>query len=366
MKIKILYVIAALNAGGVENILFNYVKCFDRNKYSIDIACYSFYNGIYRKKFEELGCGILEIPSKKKFIRSWVALERVLKLGKYDIVHVHQDEKSMIPIVCAWLNNVPVRIVHAHNSDHGGALTILNRRISKLIFFCIANGYFACGKQVARDFYGDKYSEKNVFIMNNAIDSAKFMYDENAREKIREEYGISHDEILLGSIARLSNEKNHFFLIDIMKYLKKTSAKFKMIFWGDGPLKDELFTRIKQLSLENYIILAGAREDICKCYSALDLVVMPSLYEGMPITPLEALANGLQVVLSDCITREVGVTDDVHYLDLKDGPDKWANYIKDMNISRKKYINIGRYNLDEASKCVDLKYMELINDQLHK
>ena len=359
--IKILYVIPALNEGGVETIVYNYISNLNTDKYSVDIACYSFYHGIYRTKFEDLGCRIFEIPSKKRLLKSYSTLSAILKKNKYDIVHVHKDEKSLLPITCAWLNKVPVRIVHIHNANHGGIFTIINRKLSKLIFYKIANGFFACGMQAAKDFYGVKFNDKNIFIMRNSIDSNKFKYCEKNRKEIRKQYGFLDNDIIIGCVARLSAEKNHIFLIGIMKELKKINNNYKIICWGEGEVKGYISKKIHDNKLENDIIIAGARNDIDKCYSGIDMLIMTSLYEGMPLTPLEALSNGLDVILSDTITKEIELSNKVHFLKLGDGEKEWAKYIAKIIPSRCESVNIGFYDLKESVLLLDKEYDRLLN-----
>ena len=213
--INVLQVTAALSEGGVETLLHTFYECVDREQFRFDVACYSHADGVYREKFEEQGCRILALPSKKHILKSAKALYRALKEERYDIIHVHQDDLSFLPLFVAWLAGVPVRIVHAHLGKYPHSLL---RRIASAIttpvMFRISNGYFACSEKAKAEFYPKRLQEK-VFIMQNGIPTERFRFSPEARKEIREAYGFTDGQTVIGNIARITDQKDPLFLIDV-------------------------------------------------------------------------------------------------------------------------------------------------------
>lgn len=166
-----------------------------------------------------------------------------------------------------------------------------------------------------------------VEIINNAIDLDKFKYDENIRKQKREEFGIGEDTKVIGHIGRLVTVKNHLFLIDVFNEVYKKNKNTILILAGEGPLRDTIKDKIKSLNLENNVKLLGIRKDVNELYQAFDVLVLPSLYEGLPVVGIEAQASGLSCILSDAMTRETKILDTSKFISLNETKENWADCI---------------------------------------
>ena len=364
--IKVLQVVAALTAGGVETLLHSYYEEMDRERFHFDMACYSYADGVYRGKFEELGCRIFALPSKKKLLKSVKALYRVLKDGHYDIVHVHQDDLSFLPILVARLAGVKVRIVHSHlgkypHSFAGKAITA----VTNPLMFRLANGYFACSEKAKREFYPARLQDR-VFIMKNGIQSRRFRFSPADREEIRKQYGITDEQILVGCVARITEQKNPFFLLEVFSALHRQDDRYRLMLVGDGTLREQVEAKIVGLGLQEYAVLTGPRDDAYRYYSALDVFVLPSLFEGLGISFVEAQTNGLPTFASLAVPREATISDLIEYLPAEEGAELWARRIMASGGRKESPETDGRYDIRTHVKELEEQYLKLVEQEGRK
>ena len=356
---KILQVVAALTAGGVETLLHSYYEEMDREQFRCDVACFSHYDGVYRKKFEELGCRIAEIPSKRKLLKSFRALYRTMKEGQYDIVHVHQDDLSFLSILAARFAGVPVRIVHSHLGKYPHSLPgrVLSA-VTTPVMFRLANGYFACSEKAKQEFYPARLQDR-VFIMKNGIQSRRFRFSPADREEIRKQYGITDEQILVGCVARITEQKNPFFLLEIFSVLHRQDDRYRLMLVGDGTLREQVEAKIVGLGLQEYAVLTGPRDDAYRYYSALDVFVLPSLFEGLGISFVEAQTNGLPTFASLAVPREATISDLIEYLPPEDGAELWARRIMACGGRKESPETDGRYDIRVHVKELEEQYLKL-------
>ena len=356
---KILQVVAALTAGGVETLLHSYYEEMDREQFHCDVACFSHYHGVYRKKYEELGCRIIEIPSKKKLVKSFRTLYTTMKEGQYDVVHVHQDDLSFLSILAAWFARVPVRIVHTHlgKYPHSFAGRVLSA-VTTPVMFRLANGYFACSEKAKQEFYPARLQDR-VFIMKNGIRSRLFRFSPEDRHEIREQYGIADEQILAGCVARIEEQKNPFFLLEVFSLLHSRDDRYRLMMVGDGTLRDQVEAKITGLGLQGSVVLTGPRDDAYRYYSALDVFVLPSLFEGLGISFVEAQTNGLPTFASLAVPKEATISDLIEYLPLEDGAELWARRILASEGRKENPETDGRYDIRMHVKELEDQYLKL-------
>ena len=164
--------------------------------------------------------------------------------------------------------------------------------------------------------------------MKNGIDCDRFRYSEEKRNEIRERFGFT-DEIVLGHVGRFDEQKNHLFLIDVLNKIRNCGVNTKLLLLGDGNLRREVETKVKMLGLTDSVVFAGVVSDVYNYLNAMDVFVFPSVYEGLPLTLIEAQANGLRVFASDAVSEESDVTGLIDFLPLSSGAEKWAEKIKE-------------------------------------
>ena len=325
--IKIAHVAGALTPGGVESVIYNYFSHIDRRKYELYYICYNPAEPQMRRKFEELGFHICEVPQKKKhFFKSCTAVYRILKENKIQIVHSHMTLMCFITNILGKLAGAKVLISHSHLALQDSGLKRLFHDLCKLLSRITATDYFACGTDAAMYLFGTHNRKKKVHILYNAIDLEVFRADKMAGKMIREEFCLG-DGPVLGHVGRFTEQKNHRFLLDIFEEFLKIFPGAKLLLAGDGPLMKEIRKYASRLP-EGSVIFMGNRQDVHKILQAMDIFVFPSLYEGLPVVLLEAQAESLAILASDTVDMRVDVTDGIDFMSLNESASCWAKRIK--------------------------------------
>ena len=255
---------------------------------------------------------------------------------------------------------IKVRIVHSHQNKAADVFLHAVRNIPLIrIGLRYANTYFACSK-LAGDYL---FKKKKYHLINNAIDAKRFKYDPKVRKQMRKELGISDDCFLIGNVGRLCRQKNQRFLIDVFSLVcEKVDSKLLII--GDGELKKELETHIKELNLEDKVIMHAPVNNVEDYYQAMDMFVLPSLYEGLGIVNIEAQACGLKTIVSDKVPEIAKISDLLSFVKLNASEQEWADVIlKNKDYTRKEQKDVLKnsgYDLDyESEKLVKL-YKDLV------
>lgn len=293
--IRIAQIIGKWLGGGVESVVMNYYRHLDHDKIQFDFICDDDSTNIPYDEIEKLGGKVILIPPYQKVFKYQKELRRVLRDGKYKIVHSHINTLSVFPLYAAKKVGVPVRIAHSHSTTNKkewkkNLLKQVLRPFSKKY----ATNYMCCSELAGRWLFGDKtYDEGKVYLLNNAIDLDKFKYDKKIRDKKRKELGIKEDTIVIGHIGRFVAQKNHTFLIDIFNQFHKKEKNSILLLAGQGPLQEEIKNKVRELGLDDSVRFLGQRNDANELYQAFDVFLLPSLYEGLPVVGVEAQASGL-------------------------------------------------------------------------
>ena len=352
MAVRVLQICASLSkGGGVQTVLQNYYAHMNQEEYIFDFVVMGVKGGELEEWFESSGSHIYHItPRSVSFRKNTKELKQIIKVGKYDVVHCHQDYKSLIAIIIAKLCGVKTRIVHAHQAfPRESAKSRMIRVISTLFLKCFANVFIGCGEDAARWLYGDRMLKNgNVIILNNAINLEKYAFSEEKRKQIRFELGIEN-KLVLGNVARITSVKNHRLLIDVFANLHSYNNQSVLLLVGDGELMDEIKDYCKSLSLTEDVIFLGARSDVHDLLSAMDVFLLTSRSEGVALVSIEVQANGLPMVLSPFVTRKVGLHQNVLFVPEKDyeNTDGWCSVINEA-------LQIGR--LDDIEVLTQAGY----------
>ncbi len=364
--------------GGVEAILLNYYRHIDKNKIQFDFICDEDSNTsiIPVKEIEDMGGRVIMCPPYQKVFKYQKFMINLFKKNKYKIVHSNINTLSVFPLRAAKKAGVPVRIAHSHSTSNPkewkkNLIKNILRPFSKKY----ANVYFACSELAGRYLFGNKtFDEGKVTIINNAIDVEKFVYNEDIRKKVRNELKekckseINDDTLIVGHIGRFVKQKNHEFLIDIFNEIYKRKENSVLVLVGQGPLQKEIEEKVNNLGLQNRVLFLGQRNDANELYHAMDVFVLPSLYEGLPVVGVEAQAAGLLCKLSNAMTKETKILDTTNFIDLNLPAEVWAEKIIEdyekferKNVS-KEFENNG-FNIKKEAKKLEDKYYELLNDK---
>lgn len=355
---KILHTVPALDGGGAERILFDYtIRMLEGNQ--IDFIVHTETEGILEKELIKKGCKIYHIlPLRKNIKNFFKQVNKIILEGNYDIIHAAGGYRSIVELSIAKYHGVKIRIAHSHMAHIKESKSEkLTRKIVTFFVKKIATDLFACGKEAATWMWGKTLYEKgDVYIMPNAINVSKFKFSYEKRKKIRRLLGIE-DKVVIGNIARFSYQKNHEFLIRTFKEFIKICPNAVLLLIGHGELQHQIKKQVEDLNLVNYVYFLGVRKDVPILLNAIDYFVLPSRWEGLPVTMVEVQANGLPMLVSDTITKEIKLNSNVNYLSLNVGEKEWAKFIlQNLNKRINSIFLELEYDIDKASKKLENFY----------
>lgn len=368
-KINILEIVGEIDGGGVGSVVYNYLSHMDLTNFNVDILAFNNEKNEYGQKqllhdnFTKLGVHIYYFDHRNKGYKDhFTKYSSLLEERNYDIVHCHFGIWSTPYLSRAKKAGVRARIAHSHVSNdeyHGIKMTVLN--LSKVLLNHYVTDRFACGIAAGQYLWG----KKEFYVMNNAIDTDKFKFNSDIRNKIREQYNIQNDQLCLGNVGRFCYQKNQKFIIRLLKKLKDDNVNFSMMFIGDGEDINEVKSLAKDYGVDQYCNFIGLVNNVNDYLNAMDLFFLPSNYEGLPVVAIEAQANGLPVYISSNVTSEVLLLDQSKSISLENSRE-WIKAIegfKENEEERLDGINVitkQGYNIvDEADKLKEY-YLRLI------
>ena len=363
--------------GGVEAVILNYFRNINKSKFVFDFVIDSdSTDNNFINEIQELGGTIIKCPPYQKLHKYNKFLYKLFKEKNYDIVHSNINTLSVFPLRMAEKAGIKIRIAHSHSTSNPkewkkNLLKNILRPFSKKY----ANVYFACSELAGRWLFGNKtFDEGKVTIINNAIDVEKFVYNEDIRKKVRNDLKekckleIDDDTLVVGHIGRFVKQKNHDFLIDIFNEVHKRKENSVLVLVGQGPLQKEIEEKVKILGLQDCVLFLGQRNDANELYQAMDVFVLPSLYEGLPVVGVEAQASGLLCELSNAMTKETKILDTTNFIDLSLSAEEWAEKILDgqnkfVRKNMTEELKDSGYDIKKEAKKLEDKYFELLNDK---
>ena len=364
--IRVAQIIGKAINGGTESFAMNYYTNMDHSKVQFDFFVESTSKIIDKEKIESLGGKVVIIPSYTYIFVYIKTLKKLFKEGSYDIVHSNMNALSVFTLYAAKKAGVKVRIAHSHSTTNKKEhLRNFIKNILRLFSKKYATHYFACSELAGRWLFGDKtFNKGEVTVINNAIELEKYKFNEQTRDSLRAKYGLTN-QFVIGHIGRFMSQKNHTFLIDIFYEVVKRQHNSKLLLIGDGPLYDEIVNKVHTLNLDDKVVFTGVKQNAYDYYNAMDVFVLPSLYEGLPVVGVEAQANGLPIVTSDTVTRDLNIAGGVDYLSLGETASFWANHIVhlDTQIDRGAYfykIKNSAFDIEAEAHKLERIYLEII------
>lgn len=329
---RILQVTGVMDRGGAETMIMNLYRNIDRNELQFDFVENSLEEGVYDSEILSLGGKIFHCvhwngKNTVEYVKWWKAFWKEYS-GKYKIVHGHIGSTAAIYLKIA-ADNGAFTIAHSHNTLGGLDIKSVFYRAVSYPARYIADYFMACSEAAGLSRYGHKVAQGDRYrLLHNAIDTAQFSFNAHERDTIRSELGYEKDSIVIGHVGRFEKQKNHSFLIDIFSELLKHNKRVYLLLVGDGSLKREIMAKIKEQEIEDRVILLGVRTDINRLLQGMDVFVFPSLYEGLPVTLVEAQTSGVPCVISDRIPKDAVLIEDlISTLSLKRSPEQWAVHI---------------------------------------
>lgn len=328
MKIKIAHVAGGLTTGGVEAVIYNYFSHMNLDEYELYYISYDTPNEAVQKKFEDLGFHVYEVCKKKdNFFKSCKQVLDILKENEIQVIHSHMTLMSFVTSFLAKMTGIKVCIAHSHLAQHITGIKKYVYALFKGLSKCTSTHYFACGQEAAAYLYGPKMVAQNkVFFMHNAIDTKKFAFDENVRAQMRKELDLE-DAFCIGHLGRFTEQKNPLFLIDVFKEVSRKRQDAVLVLLGEGPLLEETKAKVREYNLDAKVKFVGSVTDPEKYYQAMDVFFLPSLYEGLAVSLVEAQCNGVPVVTSDKVTKEICLSNQYKVVPLSADVKIWADEI---------------------------------------
>lgn len=326
---RVLQIIGNVCGGGVEAVAMNYYRHIDRRRIQFDFVIDGYEKSLLDDEIASLGGRVYKVERySKNVLKQIYQIYRIVKDNKYEVVHSHMNTLAVFSLCAAWLGGARIRIVHNHTTaTRQEKLRSLLKYMLRPFSRTFANVYLACSMAAGKWMFGDRVETGNVTIVNNAIDVHRFAYDERLRTEGRKRLGIEPDALVVGHVGRFAYQKNHAFLIDIMAKLVKRDATAVLVLIGDGPLMEKIAYEVKQRGLEGNICFLGLQKNVAELYHIMDLFVLPSWYEGLPVVAVEAQANGLPCIVSDRVSKECKLTSSLSFLRLEQSTTAWAEEI---------------------------------------
>lgn len=366
--IRVLHSVSNMDRAGIETMLVNYYRHIDRSKIQFDFLCNKTKPGAYDEEIKQMGGNIYHSPGLnplKFFKYKKFMLELFKENPEIKIMHSHNGELAYQSLYGAYKYGIKTRICHAHNTKIEPNLKKPLKLLYKTQLKKVANNYWGCGTDAIRFYFGDEViKENNYKILHNAIDVDKFVYNEETRNRLRHQMNLE-GKFVIGHVGRFSEQKNHKFILKLFKKILEKNPNSYLLLLGDGELQDKIESEAKKLNIYDSIKFMGNIGNANEIYQVMDVFILPSLFEGLPVVGIEAQAAGLKCFFSDKVTREVQITDNAKFLSLEESILNWANEIlNNQNYIRKnmkeEVIKSG-YSIEVEAKKLEKRYMELVN-----
>lgn len=335
---RVLHIEISEGIGGIETFLLNIYRNIDRSKVQFDFVSSKDKTAI-EEEITELGGRIYRI----KYGNVWGYYYQLLHLiltNKYTVVHIHKNSAAnIIPFLACKRAGVKIIIAHAHNTRPSrGKVTGILHYINRPILNVVCNEKMACSNLAALWMFGKRVvGKKKVKYIKNGIEMERFAYHAETRMMIREKLGLLEDTFVIGNVGRMTRQKNQSFLVDILSEVKKEYKNTKLLICGEGDLENEILHRAEELHVEDSLIMPGRCNNINEMLQAMDVYVMPSLYEGLTVAAVEAQCAGLPTLISDMMSEETVLLKTCKILSLKASAREWAEHVLEYKDVKREY-----------------------------
>lgn len=364
---KVLIVIQQLRRGGVEVAAVNFASHLDQNKYKftyylqkIESEQDSELKEILSKSHSEI---IIKPKTASNYIKQYKDALHVIKNGKYDIVHSHVMFYNGLIMLAAKKCGVGKRVSHSHASKWNNKETIpfkIYRTFMRKLINRYATDKLACGTEAGNYMYGKKEFKQHGKFIANGIDIEKYHFSKDRRRKMRLELGIRENETLVGHIGTIYRIKNQVFLVEIFAKMLKKDPNMKLVLVGEKVEANKIYKKSQELEISDKIVLLGQRNDVCELLQAFDIMIFPSLNEGLPVSLIEAQAASLPCLISDRVTTEVKFNENVDFMSLEKSAEKWCEKAFELLKTKRESIDISKltesYDINRVAEKLDRIY----------
>ena len=335
-----------ISNGGQESFIFNVLKHIDMKDLKLDFYTpYYCDNDQYKELIKAYGGELVEenlafTPGKSRH-NIIVPLKRYLMTKTYDVVHIHSGSMSVLAYAAKASSECGVGsiIVHSHCTGLGNSLKYrLTKTYMAYLFNRFPTRFCACSKDAGERMFPTSIVRERLQIIRNGIELERFRYNESVRKSYRKRLGVDDDTLVLGHVGRFSLQKNQMFDLELMRCLKRKSLKCKLILIGDGELKKELLNQVDLMGLGQDILFQGVVTNVQDYLQAMDVFILPSLFEGLGIVGVEAQAAGLPTIVSEYVPKELQLTDHIWFEPLN-SVEKWVERIRTIADHSRTYMS---------------------------
>ncbi len=323
---RVLHVVGNLGYAGLEAVVVNLYRNMDRTKVLFDFVVVSPKKQRYDDELEAMGSTIHRLPFKGRHpLRYYAELVRVLKRGGYDLIHVNSNSASAaLDLLAAQRAGVRVRICHSHNSS---CLVRFQHHLLKPLLPFLTTQRLACSEAAAHWMFGRKCH--GWHLLRNGIPIDRYRYHPDVRSRVRAALDID-GKLVLGHVGGFVPNKNHAFLIDIFRATRNLNEDAVLLLIGDGPERPAIQAKVNILGLGKSVRFMGAVENVHEFLQAMDILIFPSFFEGLPLALVEAQTAGLPILASEGVPKDAALVDNFVRLPLDTSPEAWAKHIGEM------------------------------------
>lgn len=292
--------------GGVGSVIMNLYRRIDKTRYAFDVCVIE--ETSYREEIESYGGKVFVVPKRKEvgtynYIKN---IKKIIDENGYDVVHIHSVFTGMFSLIAAYFSHASVRIYHAHNTVDNivskGKFSFIIIPLFRFFIGRMATIKIACGRDAGKYVFG----ERKFVVIPNGVDLNKFKpVTSEERFALREALGYTSNDIVIGNVASFIEVKNQTFFVELSKHDGIGNCKFLLV--GDGPMLDEIRQKARENHVEDKMQFLGNRTDVHLLFNAMDIFCLPSLFEGLPVTAIEAQACGTPVVTTSKVTDEANM-----------------------------------------------------------
>lgn len=351
-----------LKYDGITNVILSNLEAMDKTNLELFVVETITSEKAIKEKFKSLGCKIITLPDRRKYpVRYFWKLFRFIRKNKIDVVHANGNSATLaIEMLAAKLGNCHNRIAHSHNTKADYA------KLDKLLrplFEATYTQAVACSNDAGKWLFKDR----PFTVIKNGRNLSKYQYNDQIRKVMRSELNLRSENLAIGHVGGFVRQKNHEFLLNVFKAILDRNKNAQLFLIGDGPLRQDIERQANDLGISENVTFIGNVDNVNDYLQAMDVMVMPSLFEGLPLALLEWQLCGLPVVMSDQITSEAIISDKVELLSLADQFIEWAKLVIEIsrNIDRKNNSNLAiknakfeKLDIKESSKILRELYFK--------
>lgn len=366
--IRVLQCMGSLGFGGSQTFIMSVYRAIDRTKVQFDFVVFPENIKGFYDEVEQLGGRVFVCPrfsakNSIKFVRWW---HRFFKEHpEYRIIHAHVRSVASIYLRIAKQYGLRT-IIHSHSTSNGSGFSAVVKGVFQRPLRNLADYLFSCSDYAGKWLFGEKAVTLDRYKMvPNCVSCERFAYNQQARQECRAKYGIGEDAFVMGHIGRFREVKNHRFLVDVFSEVLSRQPNAKLLLVGDGELRAQTQQYCRDKGIEDKVLFVGNQVNTEDYYAMMDVFLLPSLWEGLPVCAVEAQASGLPCILSDPITRDVQVTDLVTYEPLEKGAAHWAEAVMQFacrprtGVSAQQLANLKRFDSKQVAGELQEFYLSI-------